>query len=167
MMARLTTCLVLTALATSAGCGRSDLVPAGGQVVYEGKPVVGAAVMFIPDSEKGGVPANGATNDQGQFTLSTSGVKGIRPGPYKVTVTKTEMSPIDLGPAGNGAGKGGDGEGASKKGVMLNKKMAMAKANVRHLLPTIFSAPDSTPLRAEVPPGGKKNLEITLDGKGQ
>jgi hypothetical protein len=76
---------VLLAALISVGCSRGPkLVSASGTVEYQGKPVPGANVVFVPDAE--GQPATGTTDDQGRFTLTTSGSPGARLGSYKVTV---------------------------------------------------------------------------------
>jgi hypothetical protein len=54
-------------------------------VTYQGKPLPGADVVFVPDAS--GMPSIGRTNDQGKFTLSTTGLAGAPPGTHKVAVT--------------------------------------------------------------------------------
>jgi hypothetical protein len=69
-----------------AGCDSGPkLVPAGGTVTYNGKPVPGADVVFMPDA--GSSPSIGRTSDDGRFTLSTGGKPGVPPGGHKVAIT--------------------------------------------------------------------------------
>ena len=78
------------------GCGDnkthlSGLVPAKGNVTYNGSPLEGASVIFIPDDAA--TPqqrsAAGLTDSNGKFIVMTlQPDDGIFPGNYKVTVTK-------------------------------------------------------------------------------
>ncbi|MDR1958042.1 MAG: DUF4198 domain-containing protein [Planctomycetaceae bacterium] len=78
-----------------AGCtqnGLSGLAPASGVVLYDGKPVEGALVLFVPD---GGAnvpeqrPASAETDVNGKFVMMTLQPKdGVFPGKYKVVITK-------------------------------------------------------------------------------
>lgn len=52
---------------------------------YKGAALPGADVVFMPDGE--GSPAIGRTDDQGKFTLKTSGRPGAVVGGHKVAVT--------------------------------------------------------------------------------
>lgn len=61
------------------GCGGSDLAKVTGKVSYNGQPVAGATVTFMPAS---GALATGTTDADGQFTLSTV------EGEHKVFITK-------------------------------------------------------------------------------
>ena len=80
---------VLGGLALLAGCSASNLpqiVPVTGTVTWQGAPVAGAQVMFMP---RGSRPANGTTNEQGQFKLATMGqADGAVVGAHTVTITK-------------------------------------------------------------------------------
>jgi hypothetical protein len=83
------------------GCGSgASLVPAKGKVVYQGQPVAGANVTFVP---KEGTPAIGVTDANGEFTVNTVGKPGLPAGLYKVGVTKfsstgtnASMTPEDM-----------------------------------------------------------------------
>lgn len=80
------------------GCSRSsepDLVPVKGKVLYQGKPVPNATVMFVP---KNAGLAMGTTNDQGEFTLATKGRTGAVPGDHRVAVSAMEVSPKSAAP---------------------------------------------------------------------
>jgi hypothetical protein len=90
--------LLLAALATI-GCGDGGprLVKAGGTVTYLGKPLPGADVVFVPN--EGGLPSIGRTDDQGRFSLLTSGKAGAPIGSHQVSVTavrqKRAVSPSE------------------------------------------------------------------------
>ena len=90
------------------GCDKAPslpTVPVKGTVTYNGQPVAGAQVGFMPVDIATGKPASGVTDVQGRFTMQTfvGGSKfanGALTGDYTVTVDKkaipasnvTEMS---------------------------------------------------------------------------
>ncbi len=69
------------------GCGKnSSLVPAIGKLTVDGKPAVGASILFHP---AGGAPAKiGATavSADGTFAVSTDGAPGIAAGTYDLSI---------------------------------------------------------------------------------
>lgn len=73
------------------GCAKPSvlLAPADGVVTFNGSPVAGATVMFVPDK---GPVAVGFTNMEGKFSLSTAGARGVAVGNAKVTVTVNSPS---------------------------------------------------------------------------
>ena len=81
--------LVIAILAI-AGCNKANdaLVPVAGRVVVDGKPAVGAAVVFHPVDDSNGTHPLGQVDSNGEFQLTTirSG-DGAAPGEYKVTLT--------------------------------------------------------------------------------
>lgn len=85
-------------IAVTVGCGRSRVglptVPVSGTVMYKGKPLAEAFVVFM-NKPKGGRPGSGMTDAQGQFELATfvggkQWADGALPGDYTVLVLKTE-----------------------------------------------------------------------------
>src|SRR5262245_14895026 len=76
---------------TTAGCGgKYKPVPVSGVVTLDGKPVEGATVFFyaVGDAREGR-PAQGSTNKDGEFNLSTLGTNdGALRGEYKVVIHK-------------------------------------------------------------------------------
>ena len=69
------------------GCdGAARPVPVTGVVIYGGMPVAGAQVMFTPTN---GRPAEGTTDEQGKFKLTTTEPgDGALPGSHQVTIVK-------------------------------------------------------------------------------
>jgi hypothetical protein len=76
---------------TAAGCSGGDellLADAAGTVTYNGDPLEGATVIFVPDS---GLPATGVTDADGRFTWNTRGEPGAVIGAGKVAITAVEQ----------------------------------------------------------------------------
>lgn len=73
--------------AVSAGCGGSaNSYPVSGVVTYDGKPLEGASVLFIPQQGSTGM---GTTDSSGKYEISTAGKPGAPLGKYDVTISKT------------------------------------------------------------------------------
>jgi hypothetical protein len=77
------------------GCHRGpSVVPVTGTISYEGKPLEGATVMFVPQGDSSGtLLAFGQTDAEGRFRLRTNvGSKashdGAVPGEYRVAISK-------------------------------------------------------------------------------
>jgi len=78
--------LIILLIIVALGCDRGPrLVPADGIVKYKNAVIPGADVVFVPDGD--GQPAIGRTDEQGHFTLMTSGRPGAMIGAYKVSIT--------------------------------------------------------------------------------
>src|SRR5437868_2477354 len=74
-----------------AGCGSGDsthierVVPVSGTVTYQGKPLEGYRVVFMPTD--GRRPASGVTDATGKFVLGTNAANdGAPPGAHKVSL---------------------------------------------------------------------------------
>ena len=83
------------------GCDSSDLelVPVSGLVTLDGKAVAGAAIVFTP--QKGGRPAWGTTDEQGEFHLTTLEENdGAIVGTHVATVSLREATPMIPTPDG-------------------------------------------------------------------
>ena len=93
----------MVACAVLCGCGGgAKLSPAKGKVTYNGQPVSGASVTFMP-TEQGGQVASGVTDAEGKFALNTLGNKGAAPGKYQVGIVKassqgdtSKLTPEDM-----------------------------------------------------------------------
>lgn len=139
--------LILLSFSLWAGCGRSDLVPAGGVVTFNGAAEPKANVTFIRIEGQG--PAAAAVTDtEGRFDLTTNGQPGALPGKYKVLVQKDTSADLDV-PAHQSAGE-----------YMLERGMLP-----RPVLPLIYTDLERTPLRAEVDVDAAPNeFAIELEG---
>lgn len=72
------------------GCRRPGLegaIPVRGKVTYEGKPVTGGEIRYIPADTQAGRIARGKLNDHGEFELtSLKAGDGALPGDYTIVV---------------------------------------------------------------------------------
>lgn len=129
-----------------AGCGptpppgpeRLPTVPAAGTVTYQGNPLANASLSF--QHSDGVVAATGKSDDQGRFTLSTYGANDGAPvGTYNVTVAVSAVEEIE-------------------PGVLAPEP----EGGFRPAIPTKYANPATSGLTAEIPEGGKQDLQIEL-----
>jgi hypothetical protein len=131
------TAVLLTVVTGGCGGETLSLVEVTGTISYQGEPVPNADVMFQPPEAP---PAMGRSDEQGSFSLVTSGRPGAAPGPARVAVTAFEV--LEEVPAGDA-----DPEGYSEQ---------------RSLIPEKYMNVISSPLAVEVPEsGGHFDLELT------
>ncbi|MDR1384669.1 MAG: carboxypeptidase-like regulatory domain-containing protein [Planctomycetaceae bacterium] len=128
------------------GCNHESqlygLVPVEGIVYYDGKPLDGAVVNFIPNhpDQRSAV---GTTDATGKFVLMTLNPNdGAAPGEYQVTVSK--MS------------------GTGWEVSMTEQQSAKSKDDIKPLLPVKYSIPAKSGLTAIVPVQGVKDLKFEL-----
>jgi hypothetical protein len=128
---------------TAAGCGRGDkplIADAGGSVTYNGDPLEGATVVFVPES---GLPATGITDADGWFTWNTSGESGAAVGPGKVAITAVEQLIVVEG----------------------REPTAQELANMsRWLIPEKYGHPMTSQLSAEVKADERNEFTFKLTG---
>jgi hypothetical protein len=82
-------------LATIAGCGKKgpQRAPVIGTIRYEGRPVAGATVTFVP-VDRLMRPASAMTDNEGRYRLQTIGMgPGAIVGQHQVGVVLREPSP--------------------------------------------------------------------------
>jgi hypothetical protein len=83
---------VLTGCSSSS---RPPTYPVTGTVTFQGKPVAGAFVTFVPTGEKG-TAASAITDAEGRYALTTwDAGDGAQPGEYRVKVSKQEQAAVD------------------------------------------------------------------------
>ena len=124
----------------AAGCGgaasnRPKLVPVGGIVTLDGKPLSGVVVEFIPTGSTHGNGASGRTDKAGRYELTAARWgKGAPVGEYRVVLVKLAMPDGSDFPIGSG--------------------LTPVNAHARQVLPAKYSEPTQTVLRATVRDGG-------------
>lgn len=90
-LASLNSILAALLLAILCGCGQKGpaMGRVSGVVIYDGKPIAAANVMFVP--VQGGRPATAITDDQGRFTLTTFATNdGAQVGEHHVAIVKLD-----------------------------------------------------------------------------
>ena|SRR5438067_10115185 len=140
--------LCLVALALCLGCGQHNplgTVPVSGKVTYNGQPVEGATVSFIPDGD--GRPATAITGPDGAYTLTTLNWQGAVPGQYTVVVRKTDIAPASTQPV------------SMEEALKLNNKPPPPP---KELLPAKYSDATKSPLKVEVKKGQKNAIDLPL-----
>ncbi|MBL8865383.1 MAG: carboxypeptidase regulatory-like domain-containing protein [Planctomycetia bacterium] len=175
-------CGLFLLLLVTGGCG-NGFVSVNGKVTLDGTPVAGAQVTFV--TESGDKAFSGATNDAGDFEISSGPHKGVPPGNYKVTVIKAPAFGTSSGET-----KAGDPEymkdmmSASKKdqqpktgmknmapggkGMMMMPMGPGGGASASPLkseLPSIYSLNTTTPFKVTVPHDGPVVLDLKDDKK--
>lgn len=126
-----------------AGCGGGDgpkLVEASGTIMYDGKPLEDASIVFQPD---GGPVSTGRTDSEGKFTLSTKGKPGAPVGSGPVAVTAVEMLTDE-----------------TDESKMSDEEVANMS---RWLIPEHFGNVKTSGLKATVPAEGTTDLHFELE----
>jgi hypothetical protein len=155
------------------GCG-GGLPSVTGVVTMDGQPLDGAVVLFTPQGP-GGQIATGITDSHGKFIMGTGKQEnGVRPGKYKVTITKTaeEVKPTpyfgDELAKKYAAKAGGEVKEADKEVKQAVKQMQAeenAAKKLRRPTPPVYQDPAKTPLEADVPAQREYRFDLKSDGK--
>ena len=160
-------------LLASVGCGESlPTLPVTGTVKYQGKPVDGAAVVFL-DMKPGGKSSVGTTDSQGNFSLQTSMgggkmAKGALPGDYVVTVSKAPPTQAatteggDAPPAGSPQMPSADKMRGSGDTQNASAYMPMSGQGPSSELPLKYSDPSQSDLKKTVAKGDKNHFDLEL-----
>ena len=138
------------------GCGSEESGPpmarVSGIVKYEGEPIAGATVHFVPMVVSVGyVPASGKTNDEGKFELQTRDREGALCGSNRVAISAPNPEhPFVKDPR------------------QLLLPHPASELEGMHLIPLVYADPIATKLTAEVVSGQTNviNFELTEDGTG-
>ena len=142
------------------GCAPTNDVGAAkvtGAVTYNGNPVEGATVSFVPSGE-GGKMAAGTTDAQGKFTLTTvQAGDGAVPGAYQVAISKVE------GSASSGEIQT---EEEARAAAMPGSPGPVAVKEAKDLLPAIYKDSAKSGLTAEVTDSGPNNFTFDLTDAG-
>jgi hypothetical protein len=146
---------------TAAGCGgKYTPVPVSGVVTLDGKPIEGATVYFYAIGEdKEGRMAQGATDKNGEFRLSTlrEGDGALRR-EYKVVIHKNVPSRPNLKiPEFPNTPEGK----AQQDDFMYRNFMAKGIQPFKNALPAKYADPNTTPLTCNVTGRTVVNFELT------
>jgi hypothetical protein len=122
------------------GCNSSGISPVAGQVLLDGAPLPNASIQFVPQGT--GRDATGATDAEGNFTMSTNEPRdGVMAGTYKVVITARATAPAQ--------------QFASADEAM--RAAAVAKPMPPNsIFPLKYTRADQTPLTIEVPVKDKR-----------
>ena len=137
--------VVATSVVTQPGCGgpsdQPELGQVTGTVTLDGKPLVGIAVVFQPES---GRPARGKTDAEGKYELTyIRQTKGTKVGPNRVEIAPSEEGEADESEAS---------DEESKPAAKPNSK--------KPLIPPRYNV--RSELKADVKPG-KNTFDFKLD----
>src|SRR5437763_7975974 len=125
---------ILASLPT--GCSRNGLLEVEGTVLLDNQPVPDATVLFIPEGGSG-QPAQGVTDENGRFQLTTFKDKdGALPGAYKVTVTKSVPPPQPP-----------EAEPGDSRSIMAHFKAIKQQKQEKSPLPAVYANEKTTPFR--------------------
>jgi hypothetical protein len=148
--------LALAALA--GGCSDDlgiELAEGGGTVTWQGAPLAGANVTFVP--AKGPV-AVATTDNMGKFSLTTAGRKGVAVGECRVSVSVSESNADELA-----------GKSDSEKMMELTKMMGQnvgktGEDKKKSLVPERFANAETSGLQVTVSSNSAENnfqLDLT------
>lgn len=142
-------CVLALICGMTLGCGDSASRPAtiavSGSVMYQGKPVEGAEVVFW--GKNAPKDASGVTDKDGKFTLSMFEPNdGCLPGENVVIVTKKDSSK-SAAPAVTPEQMLSDPTALAKAG---SQQSSSKEAGPKMLIPEKYSSKSTTPLKADV-----------------
>lgn len=135
------------------GCGGDgpELARVKGKVTYNGQPVAGATVTFMPTT---GPLATGVTDSSGEFTLTTTGKPGAVLGKHRVGITK-------MAAAGEGGAAGMTPDDMKK--MQMEQMKGGGDETVKSEIPEKYADPKSSGLEATVSSNASENeFEYTL-----
>jgi hypothetical protein len=140
------------------GCnkgGLPGLVPASGQVLYDGQPLAESTVTFHAAARNSNLRgAFGTPDSEGEFTLMNLHPKdGIEPREYIVTVSKLKKPPAA---SEEDVRKFMRGEGPPPP---------PPSTRMEHEISPKYHSPDTTDLKFVIGPQGDKNIKLELKSK--
>ncbi len=139
---------------------RPAVVPVTGKITYKGKPVAEAFVTF--SSEKSPRPANGTTDSDGRFSLTTfSTDDGAIPGEYQVLVTKSVSRGVSSDPGLANAPDLSKGLPTGYSSAVSEKTGKVNLPSGENQLPAKYA--DGTHLKATVKATGKNDITFDLE----
>ena len=138
-----------------AGCGgpsRPAMAPVSGTVLFQGKPLAGAEVVFRNDASARF--ASGTTDAQGKFRLTTyENFDGATIGEHKVTVTKSQINEAMTGNVEDPSANYGAAMAAAAEG----------KVETKNEVPAKYADAEDSGLKAVVTKEGPNEFEFKLE----
>ncbi|MFN0196086.1 MAG: hypothetical protein ACKVT0_05030 [Planctomycetaceae bacterium] len=135
------------------GCGGGGvpvetLVPVGGTLLVDGKPLDGVEVTFIPEVTKNRRGGTGTTDAAGAFTITDleQNQPGLPVGKYSIAYSRMRL------PDGSAGPKPGEGQPANPGLIRVET------------LPSHLTTPDPKvpPNQVEIPKDGNTKLELKI-----
>lgn len=140
-------------LVSLSGCGGGlATATASGVVLYNGKPLPGASVIFVP--EQGGPASTGLTGSDGSFTLTMNNGSGALIGKHGVAVQSIERYRIDGKPIAE-----------ADQQVQAIESDLKSPYRTRSKIPVTYGNQVSSGLTAEVGAGSENRFTFELVGK--
>ena len=138
-----------------AGCGKDlGYRKTTGKVTLDGAPLAGAIVTFVAQGQ-GAESGAATTNDKGEYSANSGSVgEGLKPGEYKVTISKREEV-VDEDQAAFEAGEITYDELQERK--YGKGALSGTGAVGESLVPEIYSNAAATPLTVTVADDASKN----------
>jgi hypothetical protein len=149
------------------GAANVKLAEGGGIVKYNGAPLAGANVTFIPDN---GPIATGTTDLGGKFKLSTGAMPGVTIGKCKVTVTayeggaKPATSENVTIPSSNSSVNVEEMKKKMNLGAKMRGAAADTTAGPKSIIPESYGKPATTTITQTVESDASKN-QFTIELK--
>jgi hypothetical protein len=132
------------------GCGDPHRpIPVSGLVTLDGNPVEGATLSFFAiDSAKEGRPAQGVTNGQGLFFMTTmTDGDGVIPGTYKVVINRYRPTVLKVETPAFPEGIGGE---EAKQDFYYEHFESKGLAPFTNVLPPQYASMQETPFTITV-----------------
>jgi hypothetical protein len=145
----------LTSVLLATGCGggsdpKETLVPVGGTLLVDGKPLDGVVVTFTPTEEKNSRGGAGKTDATGAFTVRhlAQNEPGLAPGKYTLRFSRMRLA---------------DGSAAPE----LPPGTPPDPANIQvETFPPELTNPSASSTQVEIPAAGNTKLELKISAKG-
>lgn len=159
VMAVVATALIGCNSSGGGGGDRAKTYPVSGTVTYNGRPVEGAAVLFVP-TDKTGEAAIAMTDASGKYSLKSPGGRdGAVPGSYNVKISKSETQSSGGQAA---AAPDSDDMGYPDDYNPDAPENAASTSKSMNLLPAKYNNPTTSGLSASVSASGANTFDFTL-----
>jgi hypothetical protein len=144
--------LILAGRLLFGGSKGANLTKVRGTVIFEGAPLAGALVTFVPAAK--GSSAVATTDDKGRFDMKTPGLgNGAAPGDYRVTITKLESDQQAMTPE-------------EAKTYLSREGKSPPRGTAKNLLPAKYGSNATSPITVTVEARAGKPLKFELNQAG-